>query len=84
MLRLRMERKSRLTKVSLVVIRINKRGELKYSRPCINCLKRLQYLRNYGYNLSNVYYSNEDGEMVNEKFSDLINSEDQYVTRGNR
>jgi len=77
-------RKARLVKVSLVVIRINHSGELKSSKPCVHCLKRLQYLYLLGYKLCNVYYSNEYGNIVKEKYLDLLMSEEQHVTRGNR
>ena len=77
-------RKSQLITVSLVVLRINKRGELRNSRPCLNCLKQLQHLHSYGYKLCNVYYSNENGEIVKKKFLDLLEDEIQHVSRGNK
>lgn len=78
------KRGSRPTKVSLIVIRISTNGELRNSRPCVHCLKRLGCLSSLGYNLRNVYYSNEFGVIVNAKYEDLLKSDVQHVTRGNR
>lgn len=76
--------KSRRVKISLIVIRINHKGDLKSSRPCLHCLKRLQYLYLLGYNLCNIYYSNEHGNIVKAKYMELLNDKDQHVSRGNR
>lgn len=77
-------RGAKLTKISLVVIRVSTNGELRNSRPCVHCLKRLQYLYIFGYNLCNVYYSDANGDIIREKYEDLLRSEQQHVSRGNR
>jgi cytidine deaminase len=78
------KRGERLTNVSLVVVRVSSTGELRNSKPCMHCLKRLQYLHRFGYNLCSVYYSNEAGGIVKAKYEDLLRSEVQHVSRGNR
>jgi len=50
----------------MVVIRINTKNELVNSKPCENCI---YYLRLYG--IKNVYYSNENGEIVKEKITEI-------------
>jgi len=50
----------------MVVIRINGKNELVNSKPCENCI---YYLRLYG--IKNVYYSNENGEIVKEKITEI-------------
>lgn len=85
MLKLPRQRKiSRLTPISLIVIRINKSKELKNSKPCYNCLIRLQKLHSFGYNLCNIYYSDENGEIIKKKYIDLLNEENKHISRGNR
>lgn len=51
----------------IIVIRINKFGtELKNSRPCNHCIKKLIKL-----GISKVYYSNENGDVVYEYLDDM-------------
>lgn len=80
----RIRRRSRLIPISLVVIRVNKFGEMKNSKPCRHCLMRLQNLYSFGYNLCNIYYSNENGEIIKRKYVDLLKGEDQHISRGNK
>jgi deoxycytidylate deaminase len=57
-----------LKKLNILVIRVNSKNELVNSKPCENCI---YYLRLYG--IKNVYYSNENGEIVKEKITDIEN-----------
>jgi hypothetical protein len=85
MLKLPRQRKiSRLTPISLIVIRINKSNELKNSKPCYNCLMRLQKLYSFGYNLCNIYYSDQNGEIIKKKYIDLLHEENKHISRGNK
>lgn len=85
MLKLPHRRKiSKLTSISLVVIRMNKLNELKNSKPCYNCLMKLQKLYSFGYNLRNIYYSDENGQIVKKKYIDLLNEENKHISRGNK
>lgn len=45
---------------------------------------RLQKLYFFGYNLGNIYYSDENGEIVNKKYIDLLNEENKHISRGNK
>jgi deoxycytidylate deaminase len=66
--------------LDMIVIRYSNDGELSSSRPCFHCLRTLI---NSGLRIRNVYYSN-DGEIVKEKFSEMIDSELTTVTSGMR
>jgi len=59
---MRIPNKELLNGASLLVIRINRNGKLTNARPCKNCMKTISYFK-----LSNIYYSNENGEIVMEK-----------------
>lgn len=61
----------RVTTVNLIVVRTNKQGELRYSRPCNDCIRRLKHLYSRGYRLRYVYYSGKNGEIIREKYSDM-------------
>ncbi len=58
-------------KIDFVVFRMRRDGTMGYSRPCENCLIRMT---KSGLNISNVYYSNINGDIVHEKFKYMLNS----------
>jgi len=59
------------------VIRINFLGELVNSRPCACCV---DYLKDLGF-IRYVYYSNEHGEIVRERISEMISTHLSIGTR---
>lgn len=77
-------KKNRLISVSLLVIRVDRSGELKNSRPCFDCLKRLQYINRYGYRLVNIYYSDENGQIIKKKYYQLLEDNNQHISKGYR
>lgn len=71
-------------KTDLLVIRLSKLGKLGPSKPCKHCIYRLgMACEKYNFSIQYVYYSNSEGDIVCEKFSDLVNS-DQYISSGIR
>lgn len=63
--------------VSLLVIRITKSSNvnsytLTNSRPCIACMSKIQNSIKYGYRISKIYFSNENGDIVFYKLKDII------------
>ncbi len=59
---MRVPNKELLNGASLLVIRINRNGKLTNARPCKNCMKTINY-----FGINNIYFSNENGEIVMEK-----------------
>lgn len=49
--------------ISLLVVRINKKGKLMSSRPCENCIERLKNK----FNIHKIFYSTTAGEIVMER-----------------
>ncbi len=43
---------------SIYVIRVNNKGELRLAKPCDSCMLALEHA-----NISNIYYSNNNGEI---------------------
>jgi len=71
-------------KISALVIRISSTGILGMSRPCTHCLQSLDSLpRKSGYIVTNVYYSDEHGNLVKTTMSALLDGP-QHVSRGHR
>jgi hypothetical protein len=72
--------KAKKKTVNLLVIRINMRGELKYSKPCIKCISFLNTNMKC-FKIKNVYYSCDDGSLTKVKFTTLCNEKNQHVSK---
>jgi hypothetical protein len=70
----------RSKKLDLIVVRFSADGELRSSRPCYHCLRTLM---NSGLRIHFVYYSC-NGEMLKEKFDEMISSDLTLVSSGMR
>lgn len=67
--------------IDLVVIRVDRFGCMKASKPCFMCIRHMNRLNiSSGYRIGNVYYSTENGDITSCKFSDLLESEDKHVS----
>jgi hypothetical protein len=59
--------------IDLVVIRINKSGNLCNSKPCSNCVKFMNtILIKRRYKISNIYYSDENSNIIKTTLQKLI------------
>lgn len=68
--------------VDLIVLRVDKNGNYKISKPCLHCLAQLSRL---GYcKIRKVYYSTENGCIISTRFSDLLMEKDPHISRGHR
>lgn len=67
--------------VDIFVIRLAKNGTLGESRPCFHCLEALEKSR---LRIKYVYYSNNDGLIIKEKFNTMKESPLTYVSSGMR
>jgi tRNA(Arg) A34 adenosine deaminase TadA len=61
-------------KLDLCVIRVNNKGKLMNSRPCMHCLKLMKTI-----GIRNVYYSSSDTTMVKESVKNMIST---HITSG--
>ena len=68
-------------KVDIFVTRINGNGMATYSRPCRNCLLRIQKCK---LPINNIYYTDHDGSIRMEKFNLMIDSELTVMSKGDR
>ncbi len=72
-------KKMRLKWINLIVIRVDKSGALKNSRPCIKCIEHLSNMKSY--KLKYVFYSDDTGSIVKQKFSQLVQDENKHISR---
>lgn len=69
--------------VNLLVIRFSKSGILGSSRPCYNCIKRLEaYASRYNIKIANIYYSTNDGTIESENLKFMKDSYKTYIANG--
>lgn len=73
--------KKRIVNVNVIVIKITQCGILRYSMPCVNCLKHLCELPKYGYKVKYIYYSDEHGNIIKRKLNNLLLLNAHHVSK---
>jgi hypothetical protein len=74
-----LKRKKHLQNVNLLIVRFSKNNRLQNSKPCANCIENMKVLpEKKGYRIRNIYYSNENGEIVKSSLKNLEKEELQY------
>lgn len=68
--------KSRRVPSDLIVLKINRRGDLSISKPCFMCIK---YMLNSQYNIKHIYYSLDNTTIIRTTLSEL-DSEPKHVS----
>ena len=67
-----LKRKKRLENINMLVIRLSGKNKLQSSKPCINCINIMKTLpHKLGYKIRDIYYSNENGEIVKSSLKNL-------------
>ena len=72
--------KLKKNKMNLVVIRVNKIGELCESAPCYHCTRELA--NNNCVSIDKLFYSRANGTITCIKFNDYVCSGIQHVSKG--
>ena len=76
------ERNKRLYKINILVIRTSLSGKIGNSKPCFKCILNMLTLpQKRGYIIKNVYYSNENGEIIESTPQQLLDNGNYHVTR---
>lgn len=74
-----LERKKKLESINLLVIRFSKNNKLQNSKPCANCIQTLKTLpEKKGYKIKNIFYSNDNGDIVKSNLKNLENEDLHY------
>lgn len=74
-----LERNKKLEPINLLVIRFSKNNKLQNSKPCANCIQTMKILpEKKGYRIKNIYYSNDNGEIVKTSLNNLEKEELHY------
>ena len=73
-------KKCKKQKMDLVVIRVNKSGDLCESAPCYHCTKELQNTKVI--TINKLYFSRWDGTITCIKFSEWVKNEKHHISKG--
>ncbi len=73
-------KKIKKNRMNLVVLRINKTGELCESAPCFHCTKELA--ENNFVQIDKLYYSRAGGLITCIKFDDWVNCGTSHISKG--
>jgi cytidine deaminase len=78
------EKKKKMKPLVLVSFKFARSGELRNAKPCRHCVTALKIrLKMKNYYVSDVIYSNDNGELITCGLDDLLEN-DGYITRGNQ
>jgi hypothetical protein len=76
-----LKRKKKLECIDLLVIRLSRINNLQMSKPCINCVQTMKiYPISKGYKINNIYYSDNNGNIIKTNLKSLENSE-QHLSK---
>lgn len=68
--------------IDLLVIKTTKTGKLGMSKPCIKCIIDMASLpHKKGYNIKNVLFSTQDGNIKSTTLKDLLIDDTQHVSK---
>lgn len=74
-----LEKKKKFEPINLLVIRFSKNNKLQNSKPCANCIQTMKILpQKKGYRIKNIYYSNDNGEIIKSNLKILEKEELHY------
>ena len=74
-----LQRNKHLQNINILVIRLSKNNKIQNSKPCTNCIKNMKLLpEKKGYKIRNIYYSDDNGEIVKSSLKNLENEELHY------
>jgi hypothetical protein len=72
--------KKNLEPINLLVIRLSKTNKIQSSKPCSNCIKIIDCIpEKKGYKIKNIYYSDNEGNIVKTTLNNLKNEEQHYT-----
>lgn len=76
------KRRKYLINVDIIVIRFNKNNKLTSSKPCVHCIHRMLTMpEKYGYKINNIYYSDENGNIIKTKINELIKDDKLHMSK---
>jgi cytidine deaminase len=82
--RIKNKKQGKTQKVSLFVMRVNKKKEITISKPCKHCIAQMNTIINKNYKISDVYYSDNNGEIIKSSLNSLTIDPCKHISRLDR
>lgn len=80
--KLKILKTNKFKKINLLVIKVSNTGKIGNSKPCIKCIEKMNNLPiSKGYCIKNIYYSNENGNIIKNKIKNLIDDDNKHLSR---
>jgi hypothetical protein len=74
-----LRRKKKLVSINILVIRVSGKNKLQSSKPCVKCINTMKILPpKLGYKIEDIYYSNDNGEIIKSSIKNLESEEPHY------
>ena len=74
--------KKKLINIDILVIRTSNCGKIGMSKPCLHCILSMQTLpQKKGYLIKNIFYSNENGNIIKTNLNEMIDNKDFHISR---
>lgn len=73
-----LEKNSKVKKVTLVSIRVNRSGQIVNGKPCFRCIYNMNSAIKKGYRITEVYYSDCDGNIIRCSLNELNREENKH------
>ena len=72
---------NRATVVNIIVLRVNKLGELGMSQPCCNCIKKMEKFQEYkNCKINKIFFSQTSTSMCEISFQNIKSLPKHYST----
>lgn len=71
----------KIKKVSLLVLRVNKLGNLTMSKPCKHCIQKMNEIIHKNYKITSVYFTNNEGDIEKCSLNQLNAEPDKHISK---
>jgi len=80
-----LKKKKKLESIDILVIRVSRINNIQMSKPCYNCIQIMKILpEKKGYKINNIYYSDNNGEIIKTNIKCLDSTEYHFSKYYNR
>jgi len=76
-----LKNKKRLESINILVVRLSSKNKIQSSKPCNNCIEAMKRIpEKKGYKIENVYYSDENGNIIKTNLK-ILDSEEKHYSK---
>lgn len=69
-------------KINILILKVSNTGLISNSKPCLKCIEAMTMLPiTKGYMIRNVFYSDNNGNIIKNTLYNLVNDENKHLSR---